>query len=102
MHIRIRRIRNRRRWRRLFDLQRLRRDERGIQLVEAAIVVRSSWSCLPRLLSLTVLLRVYDVGKGGRGGARYLSTSEVGTVGDTAAKNRRIRQPSRHWITLAT
>ena len=39
MHIRIRRIRNRRRWRRLFDLQRLRRDERGIQLVEAAIVV---------------------------------------------------------------
>ena len=38
MRIRIRRIRQRR-WRRLFDLQRLRRDERGIQLVEAAIVV---------------------------------------------------------------
>ena len=39
MHIRIRRIRNRRRWWRLHNLQRFRRDESGVQLVEAAIVL---------------------------------------------------------------
>lgn len=88
MHIRIRRIRNRRRWRRLLDLQRFRRDERGVQLVEAAIV-------LPIFLVLFAATAEFGryfyeyttLAKASRSGARYLSTSEVGTVGDTAAKN---------------
>ena len=88
MHTRIRRIRNRRRWRRLLDLQRLRKDESGLQLVEAAIV-------LPIFLVLFAATAEFGryfyeyttLAKAARGGARYLTTSEVGTVGDTAARN---------------
>ena len=88
MHTRIRRIRSRRRWRRLFDLQRLRKDERGVQLVEAAIV-------LPIFLVLFAATAEFGryfyeyttLSKAARGATRYLTTSEVGTVGDTAAKN---------------
>lgn len=88
MHIRIRRIRNRRRWRRLFDLQRLRRDERGIQLVEAAIVVPIFLVLFAATAEFGRYFYEYTtLAKAARGGARYLSTSEVGTVGDTAAKN---------------
>lgn len=88
MHIRIRRIRNRRRWRRLFDLQRLRRDERGIQLVEAAIVVPIFLVLFAATAEFGRFFYEYTtLAKAARGGARYLSTSEVGTVGDTAAKN---------------
>ena len=88
MHTRIRRIRNRRRWRRLLDLQRLRKDESGLQLVEAAIV-------LPIFLVLFAATAEFGryfyeyttLAKAARGGARYLTVSEVGTVGDTAARN---------------
>ena len=88
MHTRIRRIRNRRRWRRLLDLQRFRRDERGVQLVEAAIV-------LPIFLVLFAATAEFGryfyeyttLAKAARGGTRYLTTSVVGTIGDNAAKN---------------
>ena len=39
MHHRVRKIRNARRWQRLNWLTRFRRDERGVQLVEIAIVI---------------------------------------------------------------
>src|SRR5918992_785745 len=88
MHTRIRRIRNRRRWRRLFDLQRLRRDERGVQLVEAAIV-------LPIFLVLFAATAEFGryfyeyttLAKATRSGARYLSTAPVVAGEDAAAKN---------------
>lgn len=88
MHTRMRRIRNRRRWRRLFDVQRLCRDESGVQLVEAAIV-------LPIFLVLFAATAEFGryfyeyttLAKASRVGARYLSTSPVGTTGDATAKN---------------
>lgn len=88
MHIRIRRIRNRRRWRRLLDLQRFRRDESGVQLAEAAIV-------LPIFLCLFAATAEFGryfyeyttLAKATRVGARYLTTSPVGNEGDTTAKN---------------
>ena len=88
MHTRIRRIRNRRRWRRLFDLQRLRRDESGIQLVEAAIVVPIFLVLFAATAEFGRYFYEYTtLAKAARGGARYLTTTEVGTVGDAAAKN---------------
>src|SRR5687768_2041921 len=88
MHTRIQRIRNRRRWRRLFDLQRLRRDESGVQLVEVAIV-------LPIFLVLFAATAEFGryfyeyttLAKASRGGARYLTTTPVGSAGDSAARN---------------
>jgi hypothetical protein len=88
MHNRIRRIRNRRRWRRLFDLQRFRKDESGIQLVEAAIV-------LPIFLVLFAATAEFGryfyeyttLAKAARVGARYLTTTPVGTSGDATARN---------------
>lgn len=88
MQTRMRRMRNRRRWRRLFDVQRLRRDESGVQLVEAAIV-------LPIFLVLFAATAEFGryfyeyttLAKASRVGARYLSTSPVGSAGDTTAKN---------------
>ena len=88
MHTRIRRIRNRRRWRRLFDLHRLRRDESGVQLVEAAIVVPIFLVLFAATAEFGRYFYEYTtLAKATRVGARFLTTSEVGTVGDTAAKN---------------
>jgi Flp pilus assembly protein TadG len=88
MHARIRRIRSWRRWRRLHPLQRFRRDESGIQLVEVAIVV-------PILLILfgataefgRFFYEYTTLTKAARGATRYLSVNPVGTAEDTAAKN---------------
>ena len=88
MHARIRRIRSWRRWRRLHPLQRFRRDESGVQLVEVAIVI-------PILLILfgataefgRFFYEYTTLTKAARGAARYLSVNPVGTAGDTAAKN---------------
>lgn len=88
MHIRIRRIRNRRRWWRLHNLQRFRRDESGVQLVEVAIV-------LPIFLMLFAATAEFGryfyeyttLAKASRVGTRYLTTTPVGTVEDTAARN---------------
>ena len=88
MHARIRRIRNRRRWRRLLDLQRFRKDERGLQLVEVAIVI----PVLVILFAATAEFGRYfyeytTLAKASRVGTRYLSTAVVTGTEDTAAKN---------------
>lgn len=88
MHARIRRIRSWRRWRRLHPLQRFRRDERGIQLVEVAIVV-------PILLILfgataefgRFFYEYTTLTKAVRGATRYLTVNPVGTAADGVAKN---------------
>ena len=88
MHARIRRIRNRRRWRRLLDLQRFRRDERGLQLVEAAIVI----PVLLMLFGATAEFGRYfyeytTLAKASRVGSRYLATAIVSGTEDAVAKN---------------
>jgi len=72
----------------LHPLQRFRRDESGIQLVEVAIVV-------PILLILfgataefgRFFYEYTTLTKAARGATRYLSVNPVGTAEDTAAKN---------------
>ena len=86
---RIRRIRGeRRRWRRLLLLDRFRRDERGLQLVEVTIV-------LPILLMLFAATAEFGryfyeyttLAKATRVGSRYLSTAPTQATEDTIAKN---------------
>ena len=85
MHHRVRKIRNARRWRRLLNF---RRDERGLQLVELAIV-------LPIFLLLFAATAEFGryfyeystVAKGARLGARYLTSVSVNAGHDTTAKN---------------
>ena len=78
IHHRIRKIRNVRRSRRLLSLSRFRRDERGVQLLEVAIVV-------PILLVLFGAVAEFGryfyeyttVAKAARVGARYLASKSV-------------------------
>jgi Flp pilus assembly protein TadG len=92
MHHRIRKIRNTRRSRRLLWLSRFRSDERGVQLLELAIV-------LPILLVLFGAVAEFGryfyeyttAAKAARVGARYLASKKVngsnGTSYETQAKN---------------
>ncbi len=88
MHHRVRKIRNTRRWGRLSWLNRFRRDDSGIQLVELAIV-------MPVFLLLFAATAefgrfFYDyttVAKAARVGSRYLISAAVNSAQDTAAKN---------------
>lgn len=88
MHERIRRIRTRRRWKRLHRLQRFRRDESGLQLVEVTIVI-------PILLILfgataefgRFFYEYTTLAKAARGGTRYLSVSPVIASKDAEARN---------------
>jgi Flp pilus assembly protein TadG len=81
MHHRIRKIRNTRRSRRLNWLSRFRRDERGVQLLELAIV-------LPILLVLFGAVAEFGryfyeyttVAKAARVGARYLVSKSVNSA----------------------
>src|SRR5215218_6442700 len=78
LHHRIKKIRNLRRSRRMHFLSRFRRDERGVQLVELAIV-------LPIMLLLFAAVAEFGryfyeyttVAKGARAGARYLASKSV-------------------------
>jgi len=89
MHTRIRRIRSRRRLRRLFLLQRFAKDESGLQLVELTIVI----PILLMMFAATAEFGRYfyeytTLAKAARGGARYLSTTQIRLDGsqDTDAK----------------
>ena len=88
MHERIRRIRTRRRWERLHRLQRFRRDESGLQLVEVTIVI----PILLILFGATAEFGRYfyeytTLAKAARGATRYLTVNPVLPSSDTAAKN---------------
>ena len=86
---RIRRIRGeRRRWRRLLQVQRFGRDERGLQLVEVTIVI----PILLMLFASTAEFGRYfyeytTLAKAARVGTRYLSTAPTIAAEDTTAKN---------------
>ena len=85
---RIRRIRDRLRWRRILQLQRFRRDESGLQLVEVTIV-------LPIFLVLFAATAEFGryfyeystLAKAARVGSRYLSTAPTVAAEDGIAKN---------------
>lgn len=88
MHLRLRKIRILRRGRRLAKLGRLRKDERGIQLVELAIVL----PIFVILFAATAEFGRYfyeytTLSKASRAGARYLATAAVNSAEDTKAKN---------------
>src|SRR5881394_297467 len=88
MNARVKKIRFARRLRRLRELRRFGRDERGVQLVELAIV-------LPIFLLLFAATAEFGryfyeyttLAKASRVGARYLATAAVKASEDTTAKN---------------
>jgi Flp pilus assembly protein TadG len=85
MHPRVRKIR---RLRSLFRLGRFRRDERGVHLVELAIVL----PIFILLFGATAEFGRYfyeytTLAKSARVGARYLATAAVNSTEDTSAKN---------------
>jgi Flp pilus assembly protein TadG len=88
MHVRITRIRNRRRWRRLLDLHRFRRNERGLQLVETAIVIPVFLLLFGATAEFGRYFYEYTtLAKASRAGSRYLATAGVSGTEDAVAKN---------------
>jgi Flp pilus assembly protein TadG len=88
MHSRLTQIRLLRRLRRLVGLKRLGRDERGVQLVELAIVLPVFLLLFAAIAEFSCYFYEYTtLAKATRVGARYLATSAVKTAEDTNAKN---------------
>jgi len=88
MHARIRRIRHRLRSQRLLHLHRFTRDERGLQLVEAAIVIPIFLLLFAATAEFGRFFYEYTtLAKAVRAGARYYSTNPVLAVERTKAKN---------------
>lgn len=88
MHARIRRIRYRLRSRRWLLLHRFTRDERGLQLVEAAIVIPIFLILFAATAEFGRFFYEYTtLAKAVRGGARYLSSVPLTPEEKTAAKN---------------
>src|SRR5882724_7412241 len=88
MHGRLQKIRALRRLRRLCRIGRLRNDERGIQLVELAIVI----PIFVMLFAATAEFGRYfyeytTLAKASRAGARYLATASGKPAQDITAKN---------------
>src|SRR5687767_11428209 len=88
MHPRLKKIRALRRLRRFVGLDRLRKDERGVQLVELAIVL----PIFVMLFGATAEFGRYfyeysTLAKASRAGARFLTTSAVNSTEDAKAKN---------------
>ena len=88
MHPRLRKIRALRRFRRGLGPDRFRKDERGTQLVELAIVL----PIFILLFGATAEFGRYfyeytTLAKASRAGARYLATAAVNSTEDTTAKN---------------
>src|SRR5215510_12787563 len=89
MQARIRRIRGeRRRWRRLLQLQRFRRDESGLQLVEVTIVIPIFLVLFAATAEFGRYFYEYTtLAKAARAGVRYLSTAPTEAIEDSTAKN---------------
>ena len=88
MHARIRRIRSRRRSRRLLQLNRFRRDERGLQFVELAIVLPILLMFFAAIAEFGLYFYEYTtLAKAARVGSRYLATAPVMNTEDAIAKN---------------
>ena len=88
MHARIRRIRNRLRYRRLLQLHRFTRDERGLQLVEAAIVIPIFVLLFAATAEFGRFFYEYTtLAKAVRGGARYAATQPYVALERDKAKN---------------
>ena len=86
MHTRIRRIRNRLRLARWFRLQRFTRDERGLQLVELTIVLPIFLMMFAATAEFGRYFYEYTtLAKAARGGARYLSSTLIGSGEGKAA-----------------
>ncbi|MEP6570779.1 MAG: TadE family protein [Acidobacteriota bacterium] len=88
MHSRLRKIRALRRLRRVFRINRLSQDERGMQLVELAIVI----PIFVILFAATAEFGRYfyeytTLAKASRAAARYLATAAVNSTEDGKAKN---------------
>ena len=81
-------IRNTRRWRRLSWLNRFRRDDSGIQLVELAIVMPVFLLLFGATAEFGRFFYEYTtVAKAARVGSRYLISAAVNSAQDTTAKN---------------
>ena len=90
MHHRIRKIRNTRRSRRLLWLGRFRSDERGVQLVEAALVIPIMLLLFGAVAEFGRYFYEYTTAaKAARVGARFLASKSVnsGTNYELQAKN---------------
>ena len=90
MHHRIRKIRNTRRSRRFLWLSRFRRDDRGLQLVEVALVIPIMLLLFGAVAEFGRYFYEYTtVAKAARVGARYLVSKSVnsGTNYEAQAKN---------------
>jgi Flp pilus assembly protein TadG len=88
MHARIRRIRYRLRSRRWVLLHRFTKEEQGIQLVEAAIVIPIFLILFAATAEFGRFFYEYTtLSKAVRGGARYLSSVPLTEAEKTAAKN---------------
>lgn len=88
MHARIRRIRSRRRLRRLLQLHRFGRDESGVQLLEAAIVVPIFLMLFGATAEFGRYFYEYTtLAKAAQVGVRYLSSATVEATEDTKAQN---------------
>jgi Flp pilus assembly protein TadG len=78
MHHRVRKIRNERRWRRFSWLNRFRRDERGVQLLEIAIVLPLLFMLFGAVAEFGRYFYEYTtVAKAARVGARYMATKAL-------------------------
>ena len=88
MQSRLKKIRLLHRLRRLLELKRLGRDERGVQLVELAIVLPIFLLLFAAIAEFSCYFYEYTtLAKATRVGARYLATAAVKNTEDTNAKN---------------
>ncbi|HJU91592.1 MAG TPA: TadE family protein [Pyrinomonadaceae bacterium] len=88
MHARIRRIRNRRRYQRFLQLHRFTRDESGLQLVEAAIVIPIFLVMFAATAEFGRFFYEYTtLAKAARNGSRYIAMNVLTTEEKNKAKN---------------
>jgi len=84
MHHRVRKIRNDRRWRRFNWLNRFRRDEQGVQLIETAIVIPILCMLFASVAEFGRYFYEYTtLAKAARVGARFMATKTL----DSASTN---------------